>query len=140
MPAEEAFDLLNAMRASGRDWVRAADELSEARLVVERIDAARRQLERARRREFERHRTENADRARIQRQSIIRNRDHRVTQIEHAIRGHQAAGRTNLEKADRARQERIREQAGVQLARIDSREQMTSNEIPLVAGVLRVMA
>lgn len=140
MPSEDAFDLLNAMRASGRDWVRASDELPEAKLVVDRIDTARRQLERARRREFERHRTENADRARIQRQSIIRNRDHRVTQIEHAIRGHQVAGRTNLEKADRARQERIREQAGVQIARIDSREQMASSEIPLVAGVVRVTA
>ena len=140
LPAEDAFDLLNAMRASGRDWVRAADELSEPKLVVEKIDGARRQLERARRRELERHRTENADRARIQRQSIIRNRDHRVMQIEHAIRGHQAAGRANLEKADRARQERIREQAGVQLARIDSREQMASSEISLVAGVVRVKA
>ena len=139
MPAEDAFDLLNAMRASGRDWVRAADELPEAKLVVERVDSARRQLQRARRKEFDRHRTENSDRARIQRQSIIRNCEHRVTQIENAIRGHQAAGRSNLEKADRARQERIREQAGVQLARIDSREQMTGSELPLVAGVVKVM-
>lgn len=138
MPEEDAFDVLNAMRANGRSWIAAPDELPNAALVVKYMDTARRQLARARSKEFSRRQIENADRARIQTQGVIRNRDHRIEQIERAISGHVAAGRTNLINADRVRQRNAQEQAEVLLEGIKARAEMTSKEDQVAAGVLKI--
>lgn len=138
LPQHLGFDLLNAVRAEGREWVRAAVELPPADTLPGFLDTARQIVARARSREVARHRSENSDRANIQRQSVTRNRDYRVSQLRASIQRHREAGRVGLEKADLARLQRVEEQAEVHLARIDSRQDLRIVLAPLVCGFLKV--
>lgn len=140
LSVEDSFDLLNVIRSKGTFWHAAPDELDDPAAVLKAIDTARLRLTVEHGKELDRFRTENADRARIQQQSVERYRDQRVARLEEVIERHRLNQRKGLERADRARQQRLREHAEVQLARIQAREQVTSNNVELAAGVVRVRA
>lgn len=138
--SEDSFDMLNVLRSHGKFWHGAPDELRDHAAVLDAIDQARMRLRLEYRREVDRFRTENADRARIQRQSVERNRDQRVARLEEVIERHRLHQRRGLERADRARQQRLREHAEVQLARIRAKEQVAADDVELAAGIVRVSA
>ena len=138
--AEDSFDMLNVMRSQGKFWHSAPDKLDDHAAVLDAIDQARMRLRVEHRRELDRFQTENDDRARIQRQSVERNRDQRVARLEEVIERHRLHQRRGLELADRARQQRLREHAEVQLARIRTKEEVTPKDIELAAGIVRVSA
>jgi hypothetical protein len=138
LPPELSFDLLNTIRAHGEDWVQAAEQVPSARAARDAIEAAGRRLAAAFRVERERHEVENQDRARMQVESVIRNRDRRRATFETQIETHRVLKRRGLEQADRARMERMLTQSEVQLERIRARQEVVPTREPLAEGILRI--
>jgi hypothetical protein len=138
LPQEHSFDILNALRAVGTDWVHAAEQLPSPADTRSAMEAAGRRLAASFRVERERHDVENQDRARMQLESVTRNRDRRRAVFEAQIASHQALKRRGLEQADRARMERMLTQAEVQLERIRTRQDVVPHREPLAEGIVRI--
>ena len=138
LPIEDAFDLLNTMRSSGRDWIDASVTLPAPDVVIERMELARRKLLKLYGRERDIHVAENSDRARIQQQSVLQDLARRRHSFENRIEADREAGRRGLEKANLAQLERLKQQAEVKLERIKSKETLDFERLPLVEGVLRI--
>ncbi|MCB1635786.1 MAG: hypothetical protein KDI51_14445, partial [Xanthomonadales bacterium] len=133
---DEAFDLLNTLRAHGRDWIDASVSI-EVDAAIAGLECARRKLA-AR---FANHRrafqAENVDRARLQLASIESSFERRRQQLEAQIARHHAAG-SRLEAADRKRLENLTNRFELQKEKIERSNRTREEKRSIAEGIARI--
>lgn len=135
---DQAFDLLNALRSNGRDWVDAHHELPPTHEAIELLDRARALLARRYKAESAAHEAENADRIRMQRQSLERNTQRRRESLNSQLANAQALGQANRVQLTRGQLRKLEEQAQVAVNRLQLREGLSANREGLAEGFVRV--
>ena len=135
---ESGFDLINALRAQTRDWVDIGrclpDRAASAELLESTKAALLRQFREARR-AFQ---AENADRIRIQRESLARNLERRIGKLEMAMQRVAESHRTNYRRMAEGQIRDLRQKHDVAVAGLDQREQPSVTRSALISGFVRI--
>ena len=82
---EMAFDVLNSLRSQAGDWIDANQRLPDRIAAADRLEEAKGQLLRQFREARTNYEAENADRIRIQRESLARALKRRVDKLQQSI-------------------------------------------------------
>lgn len=135
---DAGFDLLNALRAQGTDWVDARGDLPKDGTSLDCLDSARAQLLRQFRAADVAYRAENTDRIRIQRESLKRNLERRINSLREIL-GRYGADRAKLALMTEGKIRKHQKEHDVALARLDHREAMTARREALVEGFVRIV-
>ncbi|MGS0999002.1 SNF2-related protein [Rhodanobacter sp. UC4451_H18] len=136
---DTAFDLLNTLRAHGRDWINARHAISSVDDTIDVLDRTRVLLTRQYKADVAAHEAENADRVRLQRQSVERNAARRRGSLQERLNRAEQMSQKNLIQLTRGSLRKLDEQTRVALARLDSREALRVVRDGLVEGLVRIL-
>lgn len=140
MSADSAFDLLNALRVHGTDWVDPGIELPAPEEALALLDAAHASLTKRFKEEQAVHEAENADRVRIQRQTLERNAQRRRASLEERLSKAEFQGQKTVIQLTRGQLRKLDEHTRVALAKVDGRAKLEIRREPLVDGFMRVLS
>lgn len=135
---ETGFDLTHALRGRAKDWVdinHCLPDTSAAAEMLERSKSALVRQFREARRVFQ---AENADRIRIQRESLTRNLDRRIGKLESAMLRVSAAHSTGYRRLAESQIRDLRQKYEVAVAGLAQREQPTAKRRGLISGFVRI--
>lgn len=138
--AGAAFDLLNALRAHGSDWINPRAAMADADEALAVLDQARAMLARQYKADVSAHEAENADRVRLQRQGVERNAARRRDSLQERLNRALQMGQKNSAQLTRGSLRKLDERTRVALARLDSRQVLNTKRDGLAEGFVRVVA
>jgi hypothetical protein len=136
---EMAFDLLNALRMHATDWINAGLRLASREDAVELHDKAQRLLAGQFRQVKAQHDAENADRVRIQKETIERNAARRRESLQERLRRAQDSGQKTVIQLTKGQLRKQEEQRQVAIEKLQSRERLYAERPPLVDGFVEVL-
>jgi len=135
---EPGFDLINGLRARTRDWVDIGrclpDKVAASKLLENAKAGLLRQFREARK-VFQ---AENADRIRIQRDSLQRNLQRRINKLEFAMERVAEQHRANYRRMAEGQIRDLRQKNDVAVAGLGQREQPKVVRSGLVSGFVRI--
>jgi len=135
---ESGFDLVNGLRSQNRDWVdigRCLPDKAAAADLLERAKLALVRQFRDARRAFQ---AENADRIRIQRESLARHLQRRIDKLEAAMQRVADSHRSNYRRMAEGQIRDLRQKHEVTVASLDQREQPSVTRDGLISGFVRI--
>lgn len=135
---ESGFDLINALRAQTRDWVDIGPCLPDRQASAELLESTKAALLRQFREARRAFQAENADRIRIQRESLARNLERRIGKLELAIQRVAESHRTNYRRMAEGQIRDLRQKHDVAVAGLDQREQPGVTRSALISGFVRI--
>lgn len=136
---DRALDLINRMRSHAVDWLDVNRALTDKARASELLDDAKHELLRQFRRAMNDFQAENADRLRIQRTSLDRNLERRVSAWETAISRVSEPHRARYRRMTEGRIRELKRKHEVAVATLDQREQPTAERQVLFTGVVKII-
>lgn len=134
---ESAFDLLNGLRVHARDWLDINPTLPDKATAHDQLEKAKIALLKQFREAKEVYLVENADRIRIQRESLNRNLNRRVEKLLDSISKVRRDG-DGYRRRTEGKIRVLKEQHDVAIAALDQRERPTVGRTGLVSGFVRI--
>lgn len=135
---ELAFDLINGLRSQARDWIEVDSCLPDKEAASELLG----RVEGTFVRQFQEARgifhAENADRIRIQRESLSRHLRRRIGKLEEAMQRVDEPHRTKYRRLAEGQIRDLRQKYDVAVAGLDQREQPSVARNGLIAGFVRI--
>lgn len=135
---ESGFDLVNALRAQTRDWVDIGPCLPDKEACAELLESTKAALLRQFREARRAFQAENADRIRIQRESLARNLERRIGKLELAMQRVAEQHRANYRRMAEGQIRDLRQKHDVAVAGLNQREQPSVTRSGLISGFVRV--
>lgn len=135
---EPGFDLVNGLRARTRDWVDISPCLPDKIAAVELLENAKAALLRQFREARKVFEAENADRIRIQRESLARHLQRRIDKLEAAMQRVDESHRANYRRMATGQIRDLRQKHEVAVAGLDQREQPSVVRSGLISGFVRI--
>lgn len=135
---ESGFDLVNTLRAQTRDWVDIGPCLPDKAAAAELLESTKAALLRQFREARRAFQAENADRIRIQRESLKRNLERRIGKLELAMQRVVESHRTNYRRMAEGQIRDLRQKHDVAVAGLDQREQPSVSRKGLISGFVRI--
>ncbi|WP_229979635.1 SNF2-related protein [Stenotrophomonas lactitubi] len=135
---ESGFDLINALRAQTRDWVDIGSCLPDRKASAELLESTKAALLRQFRDARRAFQAENADRIRIQRESLARNLERRIDKLELAMQRVAESHRANYRRMAEGQIRDLRQKHDVAVAGLDQREQPSVTRSALISGFVRI--
>ena len=135
---ESGFDLVNALRAQTRDWVDIGPCLPDKEACAELLESTKAALLRQFREARRAFQAENADRIRIQRESLARNLERRIGKLELAMQRVAEQHRANYRRMAEGQIRDLRQKHDVAVAGLDQREQPSVTRSGLISGFVRI--
>lgn len=135
---ESGFDLINALRAQTRDWVDIGPCLPDRKASAELLESTKAALLRQFRDARRAFQAENADRIRIQRESLARNLERRIDKLELAMQRVAESHRANYRRMAEGQIRDLRQKHDVAVAGLDQREQPSVTRSALISGFVRI--
>lgn len=135
---ESGFDLINALRAQTRDWVDIGPCLPDREASAELLESTKAALLRQFREARRAFQAENADRIRIQRESLARNLERRIGKLELAMQRVAESHRANYRRMAEGQIRDLRQKHDVAVAGLDQREQPGVTRSALISGFVRI--
>lgn len=135
---EAGFDLINALRTHSRDWLDISECLPDRAAAAELLDSAKTSLVRQFREVRKVFQAENGDRIRIQRESLARNLQRRVSALETAMLRVAEVHRTRYARLAEKQIRDLQQKYEVAVASLDQREQANAKRNGLISGFVRI--
>ena len=135
---ETGFDLINSLRVKSRDWIEIGTCFPDKEVAVERLEVAKAALLREFREARRVFQAENADRIRIQRESLASNLQRRISTLEQSVWRVVESQQTNYRRMTEGRIRDLRQKYEVAVAALDQREQPKMARSGLIAGFVRI--
>lgn len=135
---ESGFDLVNALRSQTRDWVDISPCLPDKVAAAELLENAKAALLRQFREARKIFQAENADRIRIQRESLARHLQRRIGRLESAMQRVAEPHRVNYQRMAEGQIRDLRQKHEVAVAGLDQREQPNVTRSGLISGFVRI--
>lgn len=135
---ESGFDLINRLRAQTRDWVDISPCLPDKVAAGELLESAKAALLRQFREARKIFQAENADRIRIQRESLARHLQRRIGKLEGAMQRVAESHRANYRRMAEGQIRDLRQKHEVAVAGLDQREQPSVSRNGLISGFVRI--
>jgi hypothetical protein len=135
---EPGFDLVYGLRARTRDWVDINPCLPDKISAVELLESAKAALLRQFREARKVFQAENADRIRIQRESLARHLQRRIDKLEAAMQRVDESHRANYRRMATGQIRDLRQRHEVAVAGLDQREQPSVTRSGLISGFVRI--
>lgn len=135
---ESGFDLINALRAQTRDWVDIGSCLPDRKASADLLESTKAALLRQFREARRVFQAENADRIRIQRESLARNLERRIDKLELAMQRVAESHRANYRRMAEGQIRDLRQKHDVAVAGLDQREQPSVMRSALISGFVRI--
>jgi superfamily II DNA or RNA helicase len=135
---EFAFDLINGLRSQTRDWVDISPCLPDKVAASDILEGAKAALLRQFREARRIFQAENADRIRIQRESLSRNLRRRISKLEEAMQRVSDSHRMNYRRMAEGQIRDLRQKHEVAVAGLDQREQPSVTRSGLISGFVRI--
>lgn len=135
---ESGFDLINALRAQISDWVDIGPCLPDKEASAELLESTKAALLRQFREARRAFQAENADRIRIQRESLARNLERRIGKLELAMQRVAESHRANYRRMAEGQIRDLRQKHDVAVAGLDQREQPSVTRSGLISGFVRI--
>ena len=135
---EVGFDLINGLRAKSRDWVGIEASLSDKEEAADLLEAAKAGLLREFREARRVFQAENADRIRIQRESLASNLQRRITTLQQSVGRVAESQQSNYRRLTEGRIRDLRQNYEVAVAALDQREQPKMARNGLISGFVRI--
>lgn len=135
---ESGFDLINALRAQISDWVDIVPCLPDKAVAAELLESTKAALLRQFREARRAFQAENADRIRIQRESLARNLERRIGKLELAMQRVAESHRANYRRMAEGQIRDLRQKHDVAVAGLDQREQPSVTRSGLISGFVRI--
>lgn len=135
---EAGFDLVNGLRSRTRDWVDIGPCLPDKALAAELLESTKATLLRQFREAKRAFEAENSDRVRIQRESLARNLQRRISKLEDAMQRVAESHRANYRRMAEGQIRELRQKHDVAVAGLDQREQPGVTRSGLISGFVRI--
>ena len=135
---ESGFDLVNGLRSQTGDWVDINTCLPDKTAALESLERAKTGLLRQFRETRKIFQAENADRIRIQRESLARHLQRRVEKLEGAMQRVGDSHRAKYQRMAEGQIRDLRQKYEVAVAGLDHREQPSAARNGLISGFVRI--
>ncbi|WP_167337542.1 DEAD/DEAH box helicase [Xanthomonas arboricola] len=135
---ETGFDLVNGLRSQTRDWVDIGPCLPDKTAAADLLESTKAALVRQFREARRVFQAENADRIRIQRESLARHLQRRIGKLEAAMQLVAASHRANYQRMAEGQIRDLRQKHEVAVAGLDQREQPSVTRGGLISGFVRI--
>lgn len=135
---ERGFDLVNGLRSQTQDWVDIGSCLSNKEAAVELLESAKAALLRQFREARKIFLAENADRIRIQRESLARHLERRVDKLEASKYRVQESKRDGYTQRTDGKIRKLRQEHEVAIAKLNQHEQPGVVRNGLISGFVRL--
>lgn len=135
---ESGFDLINCLRSQTRDWVDIGTCLPDKGAASELLESTNATLLRQFREARKAFLAENADRIRIQRESLGRHLQRRIGKLEEAMQRVAESHRANYRRMAEGQIRELRQKHEVAVAMLDHREQPNVTRSGLISGFVRI--
>lgn len=135
---EAGFDLINGLRSQTRDWVDIGPCLPDKAAAAELLESTKAALLRQFREARRTFQAENSDRVRIQRESLARNLQRRISKLEDAMQRVAESHRANYRRMAEGQIRELRQKHDVAVAGLDQREQPGVTRSGLISGFVRI--
>lgn len=135
---EPGFDLVNGLRAHTRDWVDIGPCLPDKATAAELLESTKAALLRQFREARRIFQAENADRIRIQRESLARHLQRRIGRLEAAMQRVAESHRANYRRMAEGQIRDLRQKHEVAVAGLNHREQPSVTRSGLISGFVRI--
>jgi len=135
---ETGFDLVNGLRSQTRDWVDIGPCLPDKAAAADLLESTKAALVRQFREARRVFQAENADRIRIQRESLARHLQRRIGKLETAMQRVADSHRANYQRMAEGQIRDLRQKHEVAVAGLDQREQPSVTRGGLISGFVRI--
>lgn len=135
---EPGFDVVNALRSHARDWIDISPGLKDKAAAAELLETAKAALLRQFREARSVFQAENADRIRIQRESLARHLHRRIDKLEAAMHRVADSHRANYRRMAEGQIRDLRQKHEVAIAGLDQHEQPSVTRSGLISGFVRI--